>query len=66
MELYSTDPYVFMTWYLIKYMDNVTFSITYSCNARDGVSKSFRTGRMELELQIVQLSATRCSFIAIL
>jgi hypothetical protein len=30
------------------------------------VSKSFRTGRLERELQIVQLSATRCSCIAIL
>jgi hypothetical protein len=27
----------------------------------EGVSKSFRTGRLERELQIVQLSATRCS-----
>jgi hypothetical protein len=38
-------------------------------NARvvyDGVSKSFRTGRLERELQMVQLSATRCSCIAIL
>jgi hypothetical protein len=32
----------------------------------EGVSKSFRTGRLERELQIVQLSATRCSCIAIL
>jgi hypothetical protein len=31
-----------------------------------GVSKSFRTDRLELELQMVQLSATRCSCIAIL
>jgi hypothetical protein len=31
-----------------------------------GVSKSFQTGRVERELQIVQLSATRCSYIAIL
>jgi hypothetical protein len=31
-----------------------------------GVSKSFRTGRLEQELQMVQLSATRCSCIAIL
>jgi hypothetical protein len=31
-----------------------------------GVSKTFRTGRLERELQIVQLSATRCSCIAIL
>jgi len=32
----------------------------------EGVSKSFRTGRLEWELQMVQLSATRCSCIAIL
>jgi hypothetical protein len=31
-----------------------------------GVSKSIRTGRQEQELHIVQLSATRCSCIAIL
>jgi hypothetical protein len=30
------------------------------------ISKSFRTGSLERELQMVQLSATRCSFIAIL
>jgi hypothetical protein len=30
------------------------------------VSRNLRTGRLERELQIVQLSATRCSFIAIL
>jgi hypothetical protein len=32
----------------------------------EGVSKSFRTGRLERELQIVQLSATRCSCVSIL
>jgi hypothetical protein len=32
----------------------------------DGVSKSFQTGRLEPELQMVQLSASRCSCIAIL
>jgi hypothetical protein len=32
----------------------------------DGVSKSFRTGRLERELEMVQLSPTRCSCIAIL
>jgi len=30
------------------------------------VSKRFRTGRLERELKVVQLSATRCSFISIL
>jgi len=32
----------------------------------EGVSKSFRTGRLERELQMVQLPATKCSCIAIL
>jgi hypothetical protein len=32
----------------------------------EGVSESFRTGRLEPELQMVQLSATRCNCIAIL
>jgi hypothetical protein len=32
----------------------------------DWVSKSFRTGRLERELQTIQLCATRCSCIAIL
>jgi hypothetical protein len=32
----------------------------------EGVSKSFRTGRLERELQMVPLAATRCSCIAIL
>jgi hypothetical protein len=35
--------------------------LNYEC-----ISKSFRTGRLERELQMVQLSATRCSCIAIL
>jgi hypothetical protein len=34
--------------------------------AYEGVSKSFRTGRLERKLQMVQLSATRYSCIAIL
>jgi hypothetical protein len=32
----------------------------------EGVSKSFRTGNLERELQMVQLPAIRCSCIAIL
>jgi hypothetical protein len=31
-----------------------------------GVSKCFRTGLLERELQIIKLSAIRCSYIAIL
>jgi hypothetical protein len=32
----------------------------------EGVSVSFRTGRLERKLQMIQLSATRCSCIAVL
>jgi hypothetical protein len=32
----------------------------------EGVSESFQAGHLERELQMVQLSATRCSCIAIL
>jgi len=35
-------------------------------NKHKGISKSFRTGRLKWELQIVQLSASRCSCIGIL
>jgi hypothetical protein len=35
-------------------------------NYYESVSKSFRTDRLERELQTVQLSATTCSCIAIL
>jgi hypothetical protein len=31
----------------------------------EGVCKSFRTGRLERELQMVQFSATRCSCVAL-
>jgi hypothetical protein len=43
--------------------------VEYHCSEvqlYDGVSKSFRTARLERELQMVQLSATRCNYIAIL
>jgi hypothetical protein len=69
----STPPYVFTAWCLIKYMDNFTFTYFQShkdcnsvCTKYEGVSKSSRTGRLERELKMVQLSAARCSCIAIL
>jgi hypothetical protein len=37
-----------------------------ACYKNEGLSKSFWTGRLERELQMIQLSATRCSCIAIL
>jgi flagellar biosynthesis regulator FlbT len=44
-----------------KHGDAVVHIPTYEC-----VFKSFRTSRLERELQMVQLSATKCSCIAIL
>jgi hypothetical protein len=45
----------------------VPFLVVYrpKCCTYQGVSKSFRTGRLERELQMVQFSATGCSCIAI-
>jgi hypothetical protein len=37
-----------------------------SSHRYEGVSRSFRTGSLERELQVVQLSATRCSCVTIL
>jgi hypothetical protein len=41
-------------------------AICWNVESYEGVFKSFRTGRLERELQMIQLSATRCSCIAIL
>jgi hypothetical protein len=60
--------------YLHKYIDSYGLCIRCESCVRkqsvyrtyEDVSRSFRTGRLERELQMVQLSATRCSCIAIL
>jgi hypothetical protein len=44
----------------------VVLPIFSTCTLYDGIFKSFRTGCLERELQVVQISATRCSCIAIL
>jgi hypothetical protein len=44
----------------------VDYDQNFATEKYDGVSKSFRTGRLERELQMEQLSSTRCSCIAIL
>jgi hypothetical protein len=49
------------TWTLRSWVQIPLEAWTYEC-----VSKSFRTGRLEREPQMVQLSVIRCSFIAIL
>jgi hypothetical protein len=53
------------------YQDGINLIVLSSHQERSnciyaGVSKSFRTGRLVQEIQIVQLSAIRCSCIAIL
>jgi len=63
-------------WYM-EYLQNVQDPLSVkalhntSCRISptlvyEGESKNFRTGRLERELQIAQLSATRCSYIATL
>jgi hypothetical protein len=42
------------------------FSKVHALMLHEGVSESFRTGRLYWELQMVHLSATRCSCVAIL
>jgi hypothetical protein len=46
--------------------DHIKNNVTDCNNVYEDVSKRFRTGRLERELQMIQLSATRCSCIAIL
>jgi hypothetical protein len=53
-DLYS---FLSITWLL---------KLGWTCGKHEGVSKSFRTGRLERELQMVKLSATRYSCITIL
>jgi hypothetical protein len=53
-------------WVHPEYEKAVLTSIPRRAVVCKGVSRSFRTGRLERELQIVQLSSIRCSCIAIL
>jgi hypothetical protein len=55
-----------MTWCLVKHRDNFTPSPLFYKGIYDDVSISFRTDRLETGLQMIQLSATRRSCIAIL
>jgi hypothetical protein len=60
-----TLPHFRMLYYLCLCYH---FSLQSDANTRtyEGAPKSFRTGRLKRELQMVQPSATRCSCIAIL
>jgi hypothetical protein len=55
-------PYVYWGSEIRRNCDKTPFFLS----SYEGVSKSFQTGRLERELQMVQLSATRCSCITIL
>jgi hypothetical protein len=52
--------------FAVSILGKVLSNFDNSYSVYGGVFKSFRTGRLERELQMVQLSATRCSCIAIL
>jgi hypothetical protein len=47
-------------------LHHLSFSTLLAFLSYEGVSKSFRTGRLARELQMVELSATRCSCITTL
>jgi hypothetical protein len=77
--LYSPEGTLFLFWNPVttKYVSSIHSLIPPSSpppppppdsvtDIYESVSKSIRTGRLERELQMVQLSATRCSCIAIL
>jgi hypothetical protein len=63
----STPPYVFMVWCLVKYTIRLHVMVLSETSVyMRSVSKSFRTGRLEPEQQMIQLSTSRCSCTAIL
>jgi hypothetical protein len=67
----SVSDLLCRVWLYKKWISGARTDLSYTIyryNARmyEGVSRSFRTGHLERELQMVQLSATRCSCIAIL
>jgi len=57
-------------WNYVKFTSSHRLSLRTRarayCTVFEGIFKSFRTGRLERELQMVQFSATRCNCIAIL
>jgi hypothetical protein len=52
--------------FLSKFINVTGRLLNVTVHTYEDVSKSFRTGRLERELQMIQLSATRCSCIGIL
>jgi hypothetical protein len=62
----QTSSWPLLTATYIRVIVRYLMTLSQLQRLYDGVSKSFRTGRLERELRMVQLSATRCSCIAIL
>jgi uncharacterized membrane protein YjdF len=58
---YRLSPETFVCLFVCMYVCMYVCMCTY-----ERISKSFRTGSLERELQMIQLSAIRCSCIAIL
>jgi hypothetical protein len=52
-------------WHFVDQMDDCQH-LKEGTAKYEGVTKSFRTGRLERELQMVQLCTTRCGCIATL
>jgi hypothetical protein len=73
----SIPQYVFTAWYLVKHRDDFTFTtpeknqdmqayFSFPHLPIQGNIKKFPGGRLERELQMIQLSATRCNYVDIL
>jgi hypothetical protein len=65
--------FIYSLWFPVKHCSSGAFTErtnlllqSYSLYKFEDVCKIFRTGRLERELQMIQLSATRCSCIAIM
>jgi hypothetical protein len=52
--------------FLFYFAEECNIGMVLPVSLYEDISRSFRTGNLERELQMVQLSATRCSCIAIL
>jgi hypothetical protein len=65
LYMINSNPKNFFKIIGIGHLSNI-WNINLKLFLYNSVSKSFRTGRLERKLQMVQLFATRCSCIAIL
>jgi hypothetical protein len=65
LQFLNTFQHVYVKWELLGRTCDASF-LPSNVSLYEGVSKSFRTCRLERELHMIQLSATRCSCIAIL